>query len=241
MKHYINFFILALIFIFPAKDVDASHAAGMDISFECVARNSTSDFYKITVSFYRDCNNTAAPGSLDMNYSSSCGSGFESLLLTAGPTYITPTCTQSGSPCSGTSSLVEIEEYKYEKLITLDHCDDWVFNVCLANRNGVITTIAQPANEQLCVQAELNNLNFCNNSPTYTEYPAPYICVNEPFCYNNGAFDPDGDSLVYSLITPLAYDFATGTLDNVQYLPGYSVNNPITGTTTFDLALEIFV
>jgi len=235
MKHYINLFILALIFIFPAKDIHASHAAGMDISFECVARNTTSDFYKITVSFYRDCNNTAAPGSLDMNYS--CGNNLfftETLLLTSGPTYITPTCTQSGSPCSGTSSLVEIEEYKYEKLITLDHCDDWVFNVCLANRNGVITTIAQPANEQLCVQAELNNLNFCNNSPTYTEYPAPYICVNEPFCYNNGAFDPDGDSLVYSLITPLAYDFATGTLDNVQYLPGYSVNNPITGTTTFD-------
>ena len=63
MKHYINLFILALIFIFPAKDIHATHAAGMDISFECVARNSTSDFYKITVSFYRDCNNTPAPGS----------------------------------------------------------------------------------------------------------------------------------------------------------------------------------
>ena len=231
---FIYLLIIVLTSIFPFKESYATHAAGMDISFECVARNSTSDFYKITVSFYRDCNNSAAPGSLDIEYTSSCGSGFESMLLTAGPTYITPTCTQSGSPCSGTSSLVEIEEYKYEKLITLDHCDDWVFNVCLANRNGVITTIVQPANEQLCVQAELNNLNFCNNSPTYTEYPAPYICVNEPFCYNNGAFDPDGDSLVYSLVTPLAYDFATGTLDNVQYLPGYSVNNPITGTTTFD-------
>ena len=232
---FIQFLIIILTFLFPFKESYASHAAGMDISFECVARNSTSDFYKITVSFYRDCNNTAAPGSLDLEYS--CGNNLfftETLLLASGPTYITPTCTQTGTPCSGTSSLVEIEEYKYERLITLDHCDDWVFNVCLANRNGVITTIAQPANEQLCVQAELNNLNFCNNSPTYTEYPAPYICVNEPFCYNNGAFDPDGDSLVYSLVTPLAYDFATGTLDNVQYLPGYSLTNPITGTTTFD-------
>ena len=232
---FIYLLIIILASIFPFKESYATHAAGMDISFECVARNSTSDFYKITVSFYRDCNNSAAPGSLDLEYS--CGNNLfftETLLLASGPTYITPTCTQTGTPCSGTSSLVEIEEYKYERLITLDHCDDWVFNVCLANRNGVITTIAQPANEQLCVQAELNNLNFCNNSPTYTEYPAPYICVNEPFCYNNGAFDPDGDSLVYSLVTPLAYDFATGTLDNVQYLPGYSVTNPITGTTTFD-------
>jgi hypothetical protein len=156
------------------------------------------------------------------------------MLLSAGPTYITPTCTQSGTPCSGTSSLVEIEEYKYEKLITLDHCDDWVFTVCIQNRNNAITTILQPGNEQLCVQAELNNLNFCNNSPTFTEYPAPYICVNEPFCYNNGAFDVDGDSLVYSLVTPLGYNFGTGTVSNVQFLPGYSVANPISGTTTFD-------
>ena len=68
MKRYINLYILALIFIFPIKDIHATHAAGMDISFECVARNSTSDFYKITVSFYRDCNNSPAPGSLDVEY-----------------------------------------------------------------------------------------------------------------------------------------------------------------------------
>ena len=235
MKYFFNFLIYSLIYMLPAKDLYATHAAGMDITFECVARNSTSDFYKITVSFYRDCNGSPAPGFLDMDYS--CGNNLvfnETLLLAAGPTYITPTCTQSGSPCSGTSSLVEIEEYKYEKLITLDHCDDWIFNVCIPNRNNAISTILQPGNEQLCVQAELNNLNFCNNSPVFTEYPAPYICVNEPFCFNNGAYDPDGDSLVYSLVTPLAYDFASGTLGNVQYLPGYSVTNPITGNTTFD-------
>ena len=235
MKYFLNFLIFSLLFLFPVKNVFASHAAGMDISFECISRNATSDFYKITVSFYRDCNYTAAPGQLTLNYS--CANNIfytENLLLTAGPTYITPTCTQSGTPCSGSTGLVEIEEYKYEKLITLDHCDDWVFNVCLANRNAAITTVVDPSNEQLCVQAELNNLNFCNNSPIFTEYPAPYICVNEPFCFNNGAFDPDGDSLVYSLITPLAYDFATGTIGNVQYLPGYSVTSPISGSTTFD-------
>ena len=231
----LKFFFCVFIYFVSIPTTYATHAAGMDISFECIARNSTSDFYKITVSFYRDCNNTAAPGSLDIEYSCANNLFFsETMLLSAGPTYITPTCTQSGTPCSGTSSLVEIEEYKYEKLITLDHCDDWVFTVCIQNRNNAITTIAQPGNEQLCVQAELNNLNFCNNSPTFTEYPAPYICVNEPFCYNNGAFDVDGDSLVYSLVTPLGYDFGTGTISNVQFLPGYSVANPISGTTTFD-------
>ena len=71
MKYFLNLLISSILFIYPFNDVFATHAAGMDISFECVARNSTSDFYKITVSFYRDCNGTAAPGSLDMEYS--CG------------------------------------------------------------------------------------------------------------------------------------------------------------------------
>ena len=83
----------------------------------------------------------------------------------------------------------------------------------------------------LCVSAELNNLNACNTSPIFTEYPAPYICINEPFCYNNGAFDIDGDSLVYSLETPLSSSSFTGTVD---YLTGFSSISPISGTTTFD-------
>ena len=138
----LKFFFCVFIYFVSIPTTYATHAAGMDISFECISRNSTSDFYKITVSFYRDCNNTAAPGSLDIEYSCANNLFFsETMLLSAGPTYITPTCTQSGTPCSGTSSLVEIEEYKYEKLITLDHCDDWVFTVCIQNRNNAITTI----------------------------------------------------------------------------------------------------
>jgi len=232
MKNYLlNLLICFFFYLIPNSNLYASHAAGMDISFECISRNSTSDFYKITVSFYRDCNNTAAPGFLPLEYSSSCGSGSQTMPLSAGPTYITPICTQSGSPCSGSSSLVEIEEYQYEKLITLDHCDNWVFTVCIQARNWSITTINQPGNQYLCVRAELNNLNFCNNSPVFTEYPAPYICVNEPFCFNNGAFDIDGDSLVYSLEAPLN---GTGVNDTVDYLTGYSSVSPVMGNTTFD-------
>jgi hypothetical protein len=52
-------FLFNCIYFVSIPTVYATHAAGMDISFECIARNSTSDFYKITVSFYRDCNNTA--------------------------------------------------------------------------------------------------------------------------------------------------------------------------------------
>ena len=58
-----------------------------------------------------------------------------------------------------------------KQLFSLEHCSDWVINVCASgNRNNAITTIISPANQDLCVEAEINNLNVCNNSPSFSEY-----------------------------------------------------------------------
>ena len=48
-----------------------SHAAGMDISYECISQGTNSDTYKITLKFYRDCSGITAPSSHLMTYSSS--------------------------------------------------------------------------------------------------------------------------------------------------------------------------
>lgn len=239
MRDYlVNFIFCFFIFFSCSSNIYATHAAGMDISFECVSQGANFDLYKITLKFYRDCSSGAdAPGVGNntgndpiLNYSSSCGSYSDPFAFTSGPVYITPNCTGSGTPCSGSSSLVELEEYTYEKIINIDKCDDWVFSVCINNRNASITTVTGADNYSLCVEAELNNLIFCNNSPTFTEYPAPYICVNESYCFNNGAIDIDGDSLVYSLVTPIGFNGGTA----LQYDAGFSSINPISGSTTFD-------
>ncbi|MDG1283999.1 MAG: hypothetical protein P8N46_05010, partial [Flavobacteriales bacterium] len=123
-----------------------------------------------------------------------------------------------------------IEEYIYQGTITLSHCSDWVLSVCEAARNNSIGTISNPGIEDLCVEATLNNTTFCNNSPTFTQYPTPFICVGNYYCYNNGAVEIDGDSLVYSLVTPLVSNNG-GT---VNYIPPYSITNPVGGGSSFD-------
>src|SRR5690606_23178129 len=55
----------------------------------------------------------------------------------------------------------------------------------------------------LYIEATLNNLHgHPNNSPFFSVRPVPYVCVNAPYFLNNGAVDPDGDSLTFDFIRP---------------------------------------
>jgi gliding motility-associated-like protein len=86
-------------------------------------------------------------------------------------------------------------------------------------------------------EAVMNTVtDTCNNSPRFTAQPIPYVCINQPVFYNFGAYDPDGDSIVYSLlparsapltILPYNVGYSPG-----QPLPGLSLD-PLTGAITF--------
>ena len=188
--------------------------------------------YRLTLKFYRDCSNGInAPSSFTLNYSSSsCGYSNSEIMSQVSTQNITPVCASISNPCGPT--IVGIEEYVYQTTLTLpSSCNDWILSACLNARNAAITTINNPGAQDLCVVAELNNTNnYQNSSPVFNEFPTPYICVNQQFCYNNGAVDIDGDSLVYSLVTPLN----TANGGTVNYFGGFSAINPITGTTTFN-------
>jgi len=203
-----------------------THAAGMDISYECISQGINSDTYKIILKFYRDCSGVNAPSSHPMTYTSSCGSSSITLYQVGGAVNINPQC---ATYCNG-GSFLGIQEYTYEGTVNLTHCSNWVLSVCECCRNQAINTINNPGGQNLCVEATLNNSVYCNNSPTFSQYPTPFICNGNFYCYNNGAIEIDGDSLVYSLITPLN----SNTGGTVTYTGGYSPLNPVGGTSTFD-------
>ena len=173
---------------------------------------------------------------MTLNYSSSsCGqSGSATLSQIGGGQNIVPICPGYTTTCeSAGASITGIQEYTYQTTISLPaQCPDWVLSVCECCRNGAtITTIF--GSPQLCIEATINNTSSvspCNNSPTFSIPPVPFICNGMTYCYNNGATDVDGDSLVYSLVTPLTNN-SGGT---VTYTGGYSVNNPAGGITMFD-------
>lgn len=111
-------------------------------------------------------------------------------------------------------------------------------------RNGTITNIQAPGDAGSLFYLEFpplfkNNANFKNSSPVFPEIRGDYACVNSPFLFNFGGTDADGDSLVYSLITPMqgyadkanpsAPARGSSSYPRLTWIDGISVSNMIPG------------
>ena len=183
----------------------ATHAMGAEITYECLGGNA----YQITLSFYRDCSGvlplTAYPLSV---YSNSCGySTNMTVTLQSGyPIDVSPLCPSQlpFSECNN-GNLPGVEQWVYKGNLTLPYnCRDWTFGFKENYRNTSITTLDKPGSTYLYVESVLNNLDVsCNDSPTFSNIPTPFVCLNQPYVYNHGAIDAQGDSLVYALVTAL--------------------------------------
>lgn len=231
---------MCLLFVGSGQMLYGTHAQGNDLSYECLGGNT----YRFTLNFYRDCDGISAPNSVNLNLSSvSCGTNFNiGLNLTGVATEVSPLCaaqlsqsTCANPPC--VSCLPGVEQYVYQADFTFtQNCPDWVVSFEECCRNNAITNLNGPGGRSLFVSATLNNTGtLCNSSPQFTSTPVPYVCADQQFCYNHGAIDPDGDSLVYSLVNPLEGP-APGT--PIPYSsPALSATNPLfdtTGTVQFD-------
>ena len=217
------FFFCMLSFLYPGK-LYASHAMGSDITYYYLGANQ----YQIRFSFYRDC--TGIPVSVstgDITITNTCGFPTQTvnLSLTPGsPNQISPVCPTALSTCNG-GAFTGIEEYVYTGVITLaGSCSEWTLYHSESARNASILTIVGSGSDNLFVYSTINNTNgIVNNSPAFNNRPVPFACAQQQLCYNHGAYDTDGDSLSYELITP-----RTGPLfsDTVSYLAGYSATQP---------------
>lgn len=208
---------------------------GADLSYVCNGGNS----YTFTLSFYRDCAGISAPTTATLNLSSaSCNvSQNISLSLSGTGTEVSPLCPSQvlSSSCNG-GSLPGVEQYLLTGTVTLPQaCNDWMASYTTCCRNAAITNLVNPSSEGNYIFAQLDNTGgMCNNSPTFTTLPVPYICSGQQFCYNHGAYDVDGDSLVYRLINALDGP-APGV--NIGYVAPFSPTYPLTtvsGIVNFD-------
>jgi gliding motility-associated-like protein len=235
MKKITIIFLLTQCLLLFSTQTKATHAVGMNLSYEYVGPNQ----YIVTVKFYRNCgdainpNPAPAPMVMTVYFSSAISgqSGNLDLNQVAGtgqeiPTGQFPPCAVTA--CNGGTGY-GVQEYVYSGLVTLPSAQsDWVIGAYVTARNAIITTLSGPGGLSLYVNATLNSDSFpMNSSPVFSTYPVSRFCINHTFHFNQGATDPDGDSLVYSLADALTTTGFPPTGTPVPYVGSYTGANPI--------------
>ena len=90
----------------------------------------------------------------------------------------------------------------------------------------------------------MNGEQFINSSPELFPPLSDYACINKPYYANFAGTDRDGDSLVYSLVTPLSTHSAVAIpaqispapYPEVEWRPGFDLNGIMNGDP--DLAIS---
>jgi len=113
-------------------------------------------------------------------------------------------------------------------------------------RNNTINNIIQPENAAQTFYMEfppvvLDGQFFRNSSPILFPPLSDYACVDELFYFDFNGTDPDGDSIVYDMVTPLngftttlmpiyTYPPQSAPYPEINWLPGYDTRNQVLGS-----------
>ncbi|MGB0806582.1 MAG: gliding motility-associated C-terminal domain-containing protein [Salibacteraceae bacterium] len=224
MKTFLrSFFILGILFIGSFGTLKASHISGGDITYTCVGQDS----FMITLNLFRDCDGISAPASATVDFSSTCG-GSATALLTKQPGFeISQLCPTQipNSTCNG-GNWPGMEQHTYTGIVVLSPpCNSWTMSWDACCRNQLIDNLTNPNTLSTYLYSTMySGVDSCNNSPTFTSLPIPYVCMNQVVNYNFGVVEPDGDSIVY-FMSP-GYEDAANL---VPYATPYTFNQPLPG------------
>lgn len=247
---------LVLLFVFSSFVANATHIVGGHIDWKWISGKT----YEIKVVFYRDCNGVQFQNPLYIGIfdrGTNLNTGYNIQLSMTSRQVLT-----LGDACFTPGVCVEeakyIGQFDFTALGNTPNGLYFAMDVCC--RNAAVQNISNPLNTGMTFYTEVPNLdpaspNHDKSVPLFGAYPKAYMCVNQINTLNFGATDLDGDSLVYSLVTPYnsptGYDFssALGTYDPyftytydgipiagpyppITWQTGYSINNILgTGST----------
>lgn len=238
MKILFNCLFAFVLTFFSYSALNASHIYGAGMTYECV--NSCT--VAVSLRIYRDCTGSAVfvnqqPTWTGLTPGCTPPPNITGFILPS-TIEVTPICPNAQSTCQNAAASIHgVEEHT------------WVqqFDVCAGSpceyrltwldccRNPSITSLAMPSSQSIYVQKSTINtaLAICNNSPVYEKTYPFYISAGSDQHINMGAYDPDGDSLVYLLDTCFGQNGVPLT-----YNSGYSPTAPLGSSWNVSLDAE---
>lgn len=219
MKH----FLLTLIFVFSGYFLSkATHIAGGDFTVEWVSGND----FRVTLKLFRDCASGGAPfdNPITITVRDNVSHAITMSFNMSSPV-ITPLVL--GDECYSPPSSVCIEEGVYQTIITLPNNPNGYYlaweRCC---RNPSIQNIVGPGSSGMVFYVQVPDPALQNSTPVFGPYPTTgYLCNGVENVIDFGVTEADGDSMVFSLITPL---MGSGTSSAAPTLAGAAGTKPFT-------------
>lgn len=223
-KSTLSFLAVLLAFMGSSSSLWATHISNGRLSYTCLGGNT----YEVTLELYRDCAAVAAPSTAIVSYSApGCSSGGGTLSLTSQGGSVLPAACAAATTCNG-GSLTGYERHVYTGTVVLPaSCSNWRFSYNICCRTSELN-FSNTFSFSLYLEATLDNTVACNSSPTISNNPEIYSCVNQPLAWSPQAVDADGDSLVFELQAPLG-----GSNVPLTFAPSFSLNNPLPTNQSF--------
>jgi gliding motility-associated-like protein len=140
----------------------------------------------------------------------------------------------------------DIQKNTYIGIHTFTGPATYVISVEDPNRNAGVINITNSVDKVFCIQSELVISPFIgspNNSIIIEDCPCPeFACQNKLYCYNLSAYDPDGDSLSYSLVPCRGVDCMEMSIPEIFKYPddiggGTMTIDPFSGTLCWDVPI----
>ncbi len=211
----------------------ASHNLAGQITYECIGPNQ----YRVTITTYTD---SAAAGvdrcTADLEIWSVVGN---SKSLTQVIRDIPRANGPSGSGCSAPARLgirlrPRVKKNFYTTIVTLPGPGVFELRYTDFARVDNVRNMTNSGATSFYVETQLTNNPFlgCNDSPRLLNDPIDDACTNRLWTHNPGAYDPDGDSLVFSLVPSQQYD--PGLMQNPTPVGNYQFPNAFGGRFFID-------
>lgn len=237
MAKYFSRILLSLFFLLISFWAQASHFMGVDITYDCLPNGCT---YRIYHSTYYDCAGAAMGGFIPLSPLNpyfapggvtATGVGCIAPAITGTWTLVswqevTPVCptVQTGCYVQGAAiNGVVGATYYIDYNLCGTGCTAVQISWSNCCRNYVITSGAGGNGIGTSVTTIQPGLQPCNSSPQFSVPPIPYVCAGQTFTFSQGAYDANGDSLVYSL----GPCYTNTTNGQVTYAAGYSPTQPL--------------
>ena len=223
---------ISLLLVLFGLDASGSHMAGGFIRYQSTG---VPHQYNINLTLYRDCSGIQLNIDPVIYFRKECGGFifsqtlvFDALSGQPVPQY----CTNSPSTCNN-GNRYGLEKYVWNGVITLPFdpsnadCNRWTLTwgsdaIEGSPARNFTNTIENSGGTNFFIDAYLDdNVVSLQSAPVFVDSLIPAYCINQPVAVNFNVQDPDGDSLVFSLVEALsAYNTA------VVYAAGYSPAQP---------------